>query len=128
MEQNMQKSGSFFLIVLQTLKNVKTYSTNYTLRRENIISYAKSHYTFFKTKGEGKKTNNPVLFLVFPDARHCARGSASIFLFNYYRTILEGGYCYCHLPLTDKETEAFLSIHFSCYKSYTDSRGNIWEI
>ena len=117
-------SGSFFLIILQSLKNVKTHSTNYTLRGENIISYAKSHYTFFKTKG-GKKT---VIFFECFHMLGTVPGAQQAFSYLITRTILGGGYYYYHPPFIDKETEAFVNIPFPCYKICIDSRGKFWKI
>lgn len=106
MQQNIL--ALFFLIILQILRNVKTYSTNYTLREENIISYAKSHYTFLKTKGEP----HPFFFLVFPYARHLPR-ALQAFSYLIMRIILGGDYYYYyHPPFIDKETEAFVSLLF----------------
>lgn len=56
-------------------------------------------------------------------------GALQTFSYLITRTILGGGYYYYyHPPFIDKETEAFVSIPFSCCKSYTDSRGKIWKM
>lgn len=77
-----------------------TFFTNYILRGESKISYAKLHYTFLKTK-QNKKT---LIFGGLPYARHFAK-ALQTFSHLVTRTTLGSGYCYCHPHFTDKETE-----------------------
>lgn len=82
-----------------------TFSTNYTLGGENKISYAKSHYAFFKTKEQ--KT---LFFECFRILR-AVPDALQAFSRLITRTILKGGYYYYHLHFTDKETEVYIIFH-----------------
>lgn len=78
------------------------FSTKCTLREENKILYARSHYSLFKRKKEKN-----VIFEYFYMLGTMS-GALQAFSHLITRTVMEDRYYHCHSHFTDKETE---SIH-----------------